>query len=138
VLALDGVYTRDTDASPLRFVRAPTPTVEQLEQLVQRAAVRVRALVAGAGPEPDLPEVQVPLLRVYGADPTEPAESSPPKLVASYDGFNLHAATAFQGHERMAIEHRTLVPEDGRLRTVDMRGEARWRPVGCPSGHGSV
>jgi len=104
VLALDGVYTRDTDASPLRFVRAPTPTVEQLEQLVQRAAVRVRALVAGAGPEPDLPEVQVPLLRVYGADPTEPAESSPPKLVASYDGFNLHAATSFEGHERLAIE----------------------------------
>jgi Putative transposase len=85
-------------------VRAATPTVEQLEQLLRRVAARVRALVAGAGPEPDLPEVQVPLLRVYGADPTEPAESSPPKLVASYDGFNLHAATSFEGHERMAIE----------------------------------
>jgi hypothetical protein len=104
VLALDGVYTRDGDTSPLRFVRAPTPAVAQLEQLVQRVAVRVRALVARAGPEPSLPEVQAPMLRVFGADPAEPVESDTPKLVASYDGFNLHAGTKFEGHERLAIE----------------------------------
>jgi hypothetical protein len=104
VLALDGVYTRDTDAAPLRFVRAPPPTVDPLEQLVQRVAFRVRELVGRAGPEPDLPEMQAPLLRVYGTEPAESVESVTPKLVASYDGFNLHAATAFEGHERTAIE----------------------------------
>jgi len=88
VLALDGVYTRDTDAAPLRFVRAPPPTVEQLEQLVQRVAVRVRELVGRAGPEPDLPEVQAPLLRVYGTEPAASVESVTPKLVASCDGFS--------------------------------------------------
>jgi hypothetical protein len=116
VLALDGVYTRDTDAAPLRFVRAPPPTVEHLEQLVQRVAVRVRELVGRAGPEPDLPEVQAPLLRVYGTEPAESVESVTPKLVASCDGFNLHAATAFEGHERMAIERwcrYALVPKAG-------------------------
>jgi hypothetical protein len=115
VLALDGVYTRDDETGPLtqsesssrralRFVRAPTPTVEQLEQLLQRVAARVRELVGRADPVPDLPEVQAPLLRVYGAEPAEQGESTTPKLVASSDGFNLHAATAFEGHERMAIE----------------------------------
>jgi len=104
VLGLDGVYTRDSAAAPLSFVRAPPPTVEQLEELVERVAVRVRALVGRTGPEPTLPEVQAPLLRVFGADPVEPVESFAPKLVASYDGFNLHAATAFEGHERMALE----------------------------------
>ncbi len=103
VLALDGVYTR-VRAEPLSFVRAPPPTVEQLEQLVQRVAERVRELVGQAGPEPVVPEVQAPLLRVYGAEPAEQGESSTPKLVASFDGFNLHAATAFEGHERLAIE----------------------------------
>ena len=41
---------------------------------------------------------------MFGADPVEPVEPATPKLVASYDGFNLHAATAFEGHERMALE----------------------------------
>jgi len=45
VLGLDGVYTRDSAAAPLSFVRAPPPTVEQLEELVERVAVRVRAAV---------------------------------------------------------------------------------------------
>ena len=104
ILALDGVYVRDSDVGPLRFIRAPAPTVEQLEHLVQRAAIRVRELVGRAGPAPEQPEVQAPLLRVYGAEPADHADSTTPKLVASYDGFNLHAATAFEGHERMAIE----------------------------------
>jgi hypothetical protein len=101
VLALDGVYTREHPGVPLRFVRAPQPTIEQLEQLLRRVAGRVRALVEGAGPGPSQPEVQAPLLRVFGA---EPGEATSPRLVASYDGFNLHAQTSFEGHERMALE----------------------------------
>ena len=29
ILALDGVYVRDSDVGPLRFIRAPAPTVSE-------------------------------------------------------------------------------------------------------------
>lgn len=36
-----------------------------------------------------------------GAEPREPSE---PKLIAQFDGFNLHAGTSFAPHERTALE----------------------------------
>ena len=111
------------EAVDARFVRAPTPTLAQLEQLVQRVAVRVRALVGRAGAAPELPEVSAPMLRVFGADAAESIESDAPMLVASYDGFNLHAATAFEGNERMAIE-----------RWCRYALRLRWRRAGSPLG----
>jgi hypothetical protein len=82
-------------------VRAPTPTPEQLQRLVERTARRIRALVARAPLAPEPEEMQAPLLKVLGAEPVEPAE---PKLVAQFDGFNLHAGTSFEAHERVALE----------------------------------
>jgi hypothetical protein len=101
LLALDGVYESHGENAPLAFVPAPTPTPEQLQRLLERTAKRIRALVAQAPPSPELSEVQAPLLRVLGAEPAAPAE---PKLVAQFDGFNLHAGTSFAPHERVALE----------------------------------
>jgi hypothetical protein len=91
--------------------------MEQLESLLRRIALRARRLVDRAGPEPDAPQVQTPLLNVYGAEPSEP---SSPELVARFDGFNLHAGTAFESHERVAIE---------RFCRSALRG--LWRSGGC-------
>ena len=41
------------------------------------------------------------MLRLVGEQATGSAQ---PKLLASHDGFNLHAGTAFDRHERMALE----------------------------------
>ena len=78
LLALDGVYESHGDQPPLVFTRAPSPTPEQLQTLLERVATRVRALIGSAEGEPE-PEVQAPLLKVFGAEPSEPAES---RLVA--------------------------------------------------------
>lgn len=61
--------------------------------LVRRIAIRVRDLPGQPDPDAE-PVSQVPVLKLFGADPDEPTE---PKLAADYDGFNLHAAP---GHER--------------------------------------
>jgi hypothetical protein len=102
LLALDGVLEpSSSDDGPLTFVRAPVPTVAELDVLVQQLAVRSRRLVESAGPAPEPPEVQAPMLKLIGAEPHEPAS---PALVASFDGFNLHAGTSFEAHERVAVE----------------------------------
>ena len=99
VVALDGVYEQSPDGT-MTFSRAPAPTSEELTGLVRRVATRVRKLVGQ--PETDEePISQAPALKIFGAEPEEPAE---PKLAAEHDGFNLHAAVAFEAHERVAIE----------------------------------
>ena len=99
VVALDGVYKQEADDS-MTFSRAPAPTQEQVEALVQRVAVRVRRLVGQ--PDPDIePVLQAPALKIFGAEPHEPTE---PKLAAEYDGFNLHAGLALEARERVALE----------------------------------
>ena len=84
----------------MEFTRAPPPTPEQLQRLLERVATRSPALTGGGEEAPE-PEVQAPLLKVFGAELTEPAA---PRLVAQVDGFNLHAATHFEAHERVALE----------------------------------
>ena len=99
VVVLDGVYEQQPDCS-MTFDRAPAPTKEQVEALVQRVATRVRRLVGQ--PEADVGHVSLaPVLKLFGAEPEEP---TPPRLAAEYDGFNLHAGLAFEAHERTAIE----------------------------------
>ncbi len=84
----------------MTFSRAPAPTRAQVEALVRRIAIRVRELVGQPDPDAE-PVSQAPVLKLFGAEPEEPTE---PKLAAEYDGFNLHAAIAFEAHERLAIE----------------------------------
>jgi hypothetical protein len=72
-----------------------------MERLLERTARRIRALVAHKPPAPEPAEVQAPLLRVFGA---EPSKAIDPKLVAQFDGFNLHAGTSFEPYERVALE----------------------------------
>jgi hypothetical protein len=86
-LALDGVFEpAPSNSEALNFVRAPVPTVAELDVLLQQIAVRARRLVASAGPEP------------------EPHEPASPALVAQFDGFNLHADTSFEAHERVSVK----------------------------------
>ena len=99
VLALDGVDAQEPDGS-VTFFRAPAPTQEQVAVLVERVAVRVRRLVGGPDPDAE-PVSQAPALKIFGAEPEEPA---PPRLAAEHEGFNLHAGIAFEAHERVAIE----------------------------------
>jgi hypothetical protein len=101
LLALDGVYVPDGDGRPPRFVRAPAPTREQLGGLVRSVALRARQLLSRRpAPEP-VEELQQPALKLFGAEPFEARE---PRLKAAYDGFDLEAATAFEAHERVAVE----------------------------------
>lgn len=46
-------------------------------------------------------ERELPVLKVFGAAPKEPA---PKRLHARVEGWDLHASTAFEVHERIAVE----------------------------------
>lgn len=64
VLALDGVYVPDGENKPPKFVRAPTPTRDQLRWLVERVAVRARQMLSRKpAPEP-AEELQQPALKL--------------------------------------------------------------------------
>ena len=115
VLALDGVYQRNAEGA-LRFWPARTPTQEEIEALVERAAVRIRAVAGRVAPE-DAPKVIAPMLRLLGADMVD----QPPAkhLTAESDGFNLHAATSFRPGEAEADKtfkppNTRAVPRHGR------------------------
>jgi hypothetical protein len=99
--ALDGVYVPDGDGEPPKFIRAPAPTREQLGGLVRSVALRARQLLSRRpAPEP-VEELQQPAFKLFGVEPFELQE---PRLKAAYDGFDLQAATAFEAHERVAVE----------------------------------
>ena len=101
VLSLDGVYVREGDSSP-EFLRAREPTQAQIEALVAAAAKRIREATGRTDPQA-VPVVEAPVLRLVEAEPAEPSAGHR-KLTAESDGFNLHAATSFEAHERCAIE----------------------------------
>jgi len=64
-------------------------------------ALRARQpLARRPAPEP-VEELQQPALKLFGAEPFEVRE---PKLKAAFDGLDLQAATAFEAHERVAVE----------------------------------
>lgn len=84
LLALDGLYESHRDNRPLEFAPAPPPTQEQLQTLLEHVATRVRALT-GEGEEEPEPELLALLLKVFGTEPTEPAESSSVTCVGGLD-----------------------------------------------------
>jgi hypothetical protein len=102
VLALDGVYMPGpSDDAPPVFVRAPEPTPEQVRWLCARVAERARKLVARK-PWPEAEEEHAaPVLRVFGAAPTEPPER---RLHARVEGFDLHASAPYEADDRVAVE----------------------------------
>ena len=104
VLALDGVFVRDGQESP-EFRPAAEPTQAQVEALVVATARRIREVTGPTDPEA-IPVVDAPVLRLVDAIEESEAESEEPprRLTAESDGFNLHAATCFEAHERVAIE----------------------------------
>jgi hypothetical protein len=101
-LALDGVYVAGPapDAPP-EFVRAPAPTPEQVRWLCDRVARRARRLVQRRPWNEPAEERVLPVLKVFGAEPKEPGEK---RLHARVDGFDLHASTAFEAPDRVALE----------------------------------
>jgi hypothetical protein len=102
LLGLDGLYVPGgSPEAPPRFVRAPEPTPEEVRGLCERVARRARALVSRrCAPDPE-EEREAPVLKLVGAEPREP---QPPRLHARVDGFDIHASTAFEAHERAAVE----------------------------------
>jgi hypothetical protein len=82
--------------------RVPPPQRWQVQELVERIALRARALVAGAGRVGDEEIVVAPALKLLGAPPEQ--EPCTDELVAEHDGFNLHASVAFEPEERVALE----------------------------------
>lgn len=100
VLALDGVYVPGEDGAP-RFVRAPVPTRTQLEALLARVARRLRGIAETSASRDPEEDQTLPVLRLVAAEPRAPEE---PRLHARVDGFDLHAGTVFEAHERVGIE----------------------------------
>jgi diadenosine tetraphosphate (Ap4A) HIT family hydrolase len=125
VLALDGVYVRAGEAAPT-FRRAREPTQAELEALVAAAAQRIRKLT-GRSDADEVPAVEAPLLKLIGAEPVE-LELPEKRLTAEHDGFNLHAATAFEEHEHDAIER--FPRKRGRSSSVVTLREGRSRSAG--------
>jgi hypothetical protein len=116
VLRTDGLYEQRSDGT-LVFLRAATPTAQELAEVVRRVAKRVHRLV-GPSDENAEPIVQAPALKLVGAEPRVPAE---PSIVAEHDGFNLHAALAFEAHERIAVERLCRYMMRGPLATGRLR-----------------
>lgn len=101
-LVLDGVYVAGAspDAAPV-FHRAPEPTPEQVVWLCDRIATRARNVLARRPwHEPD-EERELPALKVFGAEPKEPAAK---RLHARVEGWDLHASPAFEAGDRLALE----------------------------------
>ena len=101
-LALDGVYvpSETPDAAP-SFVPAPEPTSEQVRWLCDRVASRAARLVARRPWKEPAEEHALPVFKVFAAEPREPG---PKRLHARVEGWDLHASTAFEAHERVAVE----------------------------------
>jgi hypothetical protein len=88
------------NAAP-QFIPAPEPTAEQVKWLCDRVACRARRRIARRPWNEPAEERELPVFKVFGAEPKEPG---PKRMHARVDGWDLHASTAFEAHERVAVE----------------------------------